>query len=233
MATKNNNKTENYPEKIDLRTNQTFETLADAEKALYLKAKDAGFAVSRKDSKLNPKRGFPYVVFQCTQGGKYRVTHQELYERDPLRVRESIKRECDFQVRLSCKKGLWTVGQVVDSHNHIKMLPEEIHGFPQFRKMNMEQLDVVEKAFNADGQSFSTMKMANNLGGDVPKVSVKDVINAKAKIRRALDGGENRKTMEALMRLLEENGYIIKKKVNDAGEMTHIFFAHPKIFKQV
>lgn len=148
----------------------------------------------------------------------------------------SKKTDCPFKVHaiFDGGKGVWNVTVANLAHNHDMLDDDTIGILHQHRKLDAEQVDLVEKLYEANASSFSTAKMVNNMRPDRPKTTVKDIINVKEKIRNPLNyRGENSKNLQGLMQLLESNGYLIEKKINSNGELTHLFFAHPSAFEHV
>ncbi|XP_076906646.1 PKS-NRPS hybrid synthetase cheA-like [Bidens hawaiensis] len=201
---------------VSYKTDAIFESREELEKWLKIRGREHGFVVVVQRSKKNG------VDLACNRGGepKIKVT---------VRRTVSIKKCFSFKNlgRYDSTGACWRVQVVNKTHNHDPFEFEE--GCASFRKMNSDQLNMVESLHRI---GLKPLEIEAALHEKFPGVqpAIKDIYNHTAKIRR--DALLGYTPMKVLENFLAANGFTFYIRENDTDDrMEEIFFCHNKSHK--
>lgn len=179
-----------------------------------------GYGVSIRSSRKDK-----CVILQCDRSGFYR---------DRLCIGDKRKRntgsrliKCSFQiVGKKGNDGAWVIKAKNLTHNHDPS--SDISGHPSFRRLLQDDVQSV-KNMTLSGipprQILSSLRQRNQ---NLPAVS-RTIYNLKAKIQK--ENLRNRSKVSALFEEFEKEGFIYDILHNPAGNITHLFIAHPLSIK--
>lgn len=119
--------------------------------------------------------------------------------------------------------GKWEISSFNNVHNHNLFEGDEIYSISKMRKLTEPQEHSFFQQAKSNASNASVAKVLNREDED-GFVTTKDIANLRAKLKRELDVGSKGDSLKPFLRLLEEKNYIVKKKVNEQGNLTHLFF---------
>ena len=177
-----------------------------------------GYAVSIKRSEKDK-----FVYLKCDRGGHY---NNKLNLTDETRQRSTSTRLIGCSFELYGKKlnnGKWEL--IINNKEHNHEASPYISGHPSSRKLNEEDQQKVQDMSIAGvypREILSTLRKNNPNSLAISKT----IYNARDKIRR--DNLQGRTPIEALLDELIEGNFEYDYQCDQDGNLTHLFFAHPK-----
>lgn len=217
---------------------QTFETLEDATEFALNSAMSSGYCLSTRNSSMGKAKG-TYLRLACTLRSKTSTKavglataqHQNVDEVKETRQSRTKSCDCKYAITFGQRNQRWFIKPSKHNHNHDPLPQEELTAYPQRRTLNLESERRFTVLADANTSSSFTSKALIKNSNVTFRVDIK---NKKARIRRALDEGvDNADKMQRLFWQLEQNDYIVVKRLDEQGHLTHLFFAHVSVIEMV
>ncbi|CAG8719131.1 17336_t:CDS:2 [Cetraspora pellucida] len=177
-----------------------------------------GYAVSTKRSEKDK-----FVYLKCDRGSHY---NNRLNLIDETRQRNTSTRLIDCPFELYGKKmedGQWHLTIKNANHNH--EASEDISGHPSSHHLNKDDQKRVQEMFIAGIYPYEILSTFCQSNPDSLVIS-KTIYNARDKVRR--DNLQGRTPIQALLDKLIEGNFEYDYQYDQSGNLTHLFFAHPK-----
>ena len=184
-------------------------------------AKSKGFVVSVANSMTNTTtKRRRYCELRCVRSGKNKTTSDFPAKRQKM----TIKCDCKYRIRVKETENDWVITHFDDCHNHGALGMHEMQTFSKARQLDKKQMQTFLDLAFTDASNASISKKISDPENN--KIVLKiDVQNLRAQVKNSLDDGDNGESLRPFLALLEEKDYIVSKKTNTKGELTHLFFA--------
>lgn len=192
----------------------------DSREELLRAAKDwaanNGYAITIARS--NAKKGVVYL--QCDRGGSYRNRHH-LEENQRRRKTGSRLTGCPFSAVGTSVQDVWFLRVREKDHNHDPSAAPTAH--PSLRRFDEGQMEEIRQLSRVGAQPRTIVAALRGEGTNISSITARDVYNARVQIRAENLAGKT--PIQTLIEELEEKEFVWEVKTNEAGRITHLFFA--------
>ena len=203
---------------------ETFETFEACFEHIQQHARNQGYAITTKRSKYiyaDDQKQLQTAYLHCCKSGTYRNRGSE-----SKNERETTSRLIDCPFRASIRRrnsGTVYIFQIeVPNHNYDPLPPIAL---PQHRGLDNAGAALVAQ-MTQSGTMPRHITTALRLADPDALVLVQDIYNERRRIRQENLAGQS--PIEAMLRELQKRDYFIEYKTHISGEVTDLFFAHPK-----
>lgn len=201
---------------INAPIEEAFDSLNQAEAAIYQHAFDNGYALTRLDIKYDKKkpRNARRWDFRCDKGG---------IKRGHGAIRESSTRmtECDFELRIHrMQTGGFKLEVYRPYHNHPSS--EDARQHSQYRQPTNQQQERIESLTKAGVAPRFILNELLEADHDT-LITTQEIYNCKAKVRKERLSGKT--PIEVLVEeLLEDDGWALQYHTEENGVVNFLFF---------
>lgn len=213
------------------KSDHKFKSLEEALKFVHENTEKEGFCLYTRQS-LPTKC---YLTCVCSRSKKesYYTLKSNQRKNSTIKPRKttSQRQNCQYSVIINLIEDHWVPCYSNKEHNHARLYGMEILDYPRYRKLNLEQKNVLEILGKTDASNASIAAQLSAIG--TKPVLRTDVKNYRSQRNNAIDSGEDKETLRPLIRLLDDKNYITSYKLDDENRLTHLFFAHQSVVKLV